>query len=167
MFKKGIIIPSTYYWGDFLNREQLSIHDKLFIIYNLTMRIEKERLLESQFNDLSINDLHIIHIIYLLNDATISKIAKLTTVSKSALTGNIDKLEKLGYIERIPSKTDRRVTNIVFTSKGKLLSRLHNRELLKFTRSLLKNRTDVEMDELNEELDQLIKHLENKTADKI
>ena len=101
------------------------------------MRLEKERLLESQFNDLSINDLHIIHIIYLLNDATISKIAKLTTVSKSALTGNIDKLEKLGYIKRVPSKKDRRVTNIVFTPKGKLLFRLHNKEHLEFTKSLL------------------------------
>ena len=83
------------------------------------MRLEKEKLSESQFNDLSINDLHIIHIIYLLNDATISKIAKLTTVSTSALTGNIDKLEKLGYIKRVPSKKDRRVTNIVLC-KGRL-----------------------------------------------
>ena len=131
------------------------------------MRLEKEKLSESQFNDLSINDLHIIHIIYLLNDATISKIAKLTTVSTSALTGNIDKLEKLGYIKRVPSKKDRRVTNIIFTSKGKLLSRLHNKEHLEFTKSLLKNCTDVEVNKLNEKLDQLIKHLENKTADKI
>jgi len=150
-----------------LDKKQFSIDDKLFIIYNLTMRLEKEKLSESQFNDLSINDLHIIHIIYLLNDATISKIAKLTTVSTSALTGNIDKLEKLGYIKRVPSKKDRRVTNIVFTSKGKLLSRLHNKEHLEFTKSLLKNCTDVEVNKLNEELDQLIKHLENKTADKI
>lgn len=150
-----------------MDKKQFSIDDKLFIIYNLTMRLEKERLSESQFNDLSINDLHIIHIIYLLNDATISKIAKLTTVSKSALTGNIDKLEKLGYIKRVPSKKDRRVTNIVFTSKGKLLSRLHNKEHLEFTKSLLKNCTDVEVNKLNKELDQLIKHLENKTADKI
>lgn len=63
-----------------MDKKQFSIDDKLFIIYNLTMRLEKEKLSESQFNDLSINDLHIIHIIYLLNDATISKIAKLTTV---------------------------------------------------------------------------------------
>ena len=131
------------------------------------MKLEKEKLAESQFNDLSINDLHIIHIIYLLNDATISKISQLTTVSKSALTGNIDKLEKLGYIKRVPSKKDRRVTNIAFTSKGKLLSKLHNKDPLKFINSLLANCTNLEKDKLNKLLNQLIERLENKTADKI
>ena len=131
------------------------------------MKLEKEKLAESQFNDLSINDLHIIHIIYLLNDATISKISQLTTVSKSALTGNIDKLEKLGYIKRVPSKKDRRVTNIAFTSKGKLLSKLHNKDYLKFINSLLANCTNLEKDKLNKLLNQLIERLENKTADKI
>lgn len=48
---------------------------------------------------------------------TISQIAKLMAVSKPALTGSIDKLERLGYIKRIPNKTDRRVTNIGFTKK--------------------------------------------------
>lgn len=130
------------------------------------MKLEKEKLAKSQFNDLSINDLHIMHIIYLLNDATISKISQLTTVSKSALTGNIDKLEKLGYIKRVPSKKDRRVTNITFTSKGKLLSRLHNKDHLQFTNSLLEKCTNLEKDKLNKTLNQLIERLENKTADK-
>lgn len=81
------------------------------------MKLEKEKLSKSQFNDLSVNDLYIIHII--------------------SLTGSIDKLERLGYIERVPSKTDRRVTNIRFNKKGRLLSQLHNREHVAFTNSLL------------------------------
>lgn len=38
-----------------MNEKRLSIHDKLFLVYNLVMKIEKEELSNSQFNDLSIN----------------------------------------------------------------------------------------------------------------
>lgn len=146
-----------------MNEKQLLLHDKLFIIYNLTMRLEKENLAKSQFNDLSVNDLHIMHIISLKKDITISQIAKMMTVSKAALTGNIDKLERLGYIRRVPSKTDRRVTNIAFTKRGRLLVRLHNRAHVAYTEALLKEATSSEEKRLNEVLDHLIEKLENKS----
>lgn len=149
-----------------MKKNYLSIHDKLFLIYSLTMKLEKEKLSKSQFNDLSVNDLHIIHIISLEKNITISQIAKLMAVSKAALTGSIDKLERLGYIERVLSKTDRRVTNIRFTKKGRLLSRLHNREHVAFTNSLLKNCNESDKAKLNKILDQLILDLESKTGDK-
>lgn len=149
-----------------MNEKQLSIHDKLFLVYNLVMKIEKEELSNSQFNDLSINDLHIIHIISMQKNITISQIAKLMAVSKPALTGSIDKLERLGYIKRIPNKTDRRVTNIGFTKKGKLLSRLHNRAHIAFTDEILKDCNESDKVKLNESFDRLIQQLENKTGDK-
>lgn len=127
------------------------------------MRLEKENLAKSQFNDLSVNDLHIMHIISLKKDITISQIAKMMTVSKAALTGNIDKLERLGYIRRVPSKTDRRVTNIAFTNRGRLLVRLHNRAHVAYTEALLKEATSSEEERLNEVLDHLIEKLENKS----
>lgn len=48
-----------------MEKDNLSIHDKLFLIYNLAMKLEKEKLSNSQFNDISVNDLHVIHIISL------------------------------------------------------------------------------------------------------
>lgn len=144
-----------------MSEKKLLINDKLFIIYSLVMRKEKEDLSKSQFNDLSVNDLHIMHIISLKKDITISQIAKMMTVSKAALTGNIDKLERLGYIQRVPSKTDRRVTNIAFTRRGRLLTRLHNRAHVAFGNALLKNATLEEKNRLNEVLDSLIEKLES------
>lgn len=55
-----------------MEKDNLSIHDKLFLIYNLAMKLEKEKLSNSQFNDISVNDLHVIHIISLRKDITIS-----------------------------------------------------------------------------------------------
>lgn len=144
-----------------MSEKKLLINDKLFIIYSLTMKLEKDNLAKSQFNDLSVNDLHIMHIISLKKDITISQIAKMMTVSKAALTGNIDKLERLGYIERVPSKTDRRVTNIAFTRRGRLLTRLHNRANVAFGDALLKEATPEERVRLNEVLDGLIERLES------
>lgn len=147
-----------------MKKDDLSIYDKLFVLYNLTMKIEKEELAESQFNDISINDLHIIHIISLKEDITISQIAKLMGVSKPALTGNVDKLEKLDYIRRVPNKKDRRVTNIELTQRGKLLQRLHNKAHVNFIDTLLKDCSDSDIKRLNSSLDRLIGQL--KTGDK-
>lgn len=120
------------------------------------------KLLKSQFNDLSINDLHIMHIIYLLDNATMSQISQLAAVSKPALTRTINKLENLGYVKRIQNKNDHRITNIIFSSKGKLLSRLHNREHIEFINLILKNYTEAQKKELNTALDSLINKLKNK-----
>lgn len=144
------------------NKNYLSVHDKLFLIYNLAMKVEKEKLSKSQFNDLSVNDLHIIHIISLEKNITISQIAKLMAVSKAALTGSIDKLERLQYIKRVPSKTDRRVVSVRLTKKGKLLSRLYNREHVTFIDSLLKNCNEPDKTRLNKILNQLILKLKKR-----
>lgn len=150
-----------------MEKDNLSIHDKLFLIYNLAMKLEKEKLSNSQFNDISVNDLHVIHIISLRKDITISQIAKLMAVSKPALTGNIDKLEKRGYIKRVPSKIDRRVINIALTKKGRLLCRLHNKVHVNFINLLLEDCNETDKLKLNITLDRLIDQLENKTGDKI
>ena len=46
---------------------------------------------------------------------SMSEIAARTSLGKSTLTETIDRLEEAGYIERIPSSTDRRVSLIQMT----------------------------------------------------
>ena len=48
-----------------------------------------------------------------------SDLSKMLGVTKSAITGVIDRLLKTGFINRLRSKGDRRVVNVKLTKKGK------------------------------------------------
>ena len=49
---------------------------------------------------------------------TCKELSKQTLVTKGTLTGVLDRLEKKGLIERVPSREDRRSTTIRLTPKG-------------------------------------------------
>lgn len=139
--------------------ENKQLYDKLFLLYNLTMQREKKELKSSQFNDISVNDLHIVHIVALNKNITISQISQKIMLTKATLTRSIDKLERLGYVERVYSKSDRRVTNIKLARRGKLLYRLHNLEHKKYVDTLLSNLSKDEKTRFSEDLDKLIEYI--------
>lgn len=142
-----------------VNIEELSVSDKLFLLYCLTIKTEKEQLAKSKFNDLSINDLHVIHIISLKENITSSQIANLLSFSRAALSKTMDKLEKLNYIKRVPNSKDRRSYLIKLTKKGRLLRRLHNSQYIKYTESLIKDLNLEEKEKLNYSLNKVINHV--------
>lgn len=49
---------------------------------------------------------------------TCKELSEKTLVTKGTLTGVMDRLEMKGFIERVPSRTDRRCTIIRLTQKG-------------------------------------------------
>ncbi len=51
-------------------------------------------------------------------DCSFSELSAELHVAAPTVTGIIDRLEKGGYVKRIPSKTDRRVINVALTGKG-------------------------------------------------
>jgi len=55
------------------------------------------------------------------DNITIQELATKTSLSKSTLTPMLDRLEKMDYIKRIPSKDDRRKILIALTDKDKQL----------------------------------------------
>lgn len=74
-----------------------SIGKKLFESYNLTIQLEK-KLKASQFKDLSIKDLHTIHMIGSNEKLTITEISRQLGLTRATLTSTIDKLESHGYV---------------------------------------------------------------------
>ena len=149
------------------NIEELSVFDKLFLLYCLTLKTEKEQLAKSKFNDISISDLHIIHLISLKENITSSQIADLLSISRAALSKNIDKLEKLGYIKRVANDSDRRSYLIKLTKKGRLLRRLHNRQHINYTESLIQDLNPKEKEKLNYYLNKVINHSYCKNSNNI
>lgn len=81
----------------------------------------------SEFAKLSVTQIHYLDAIRHLNTPTISELAKYQKVAKPTATIALEKLERDGYITKVASATDRRVTHVHLTQKGLRISDLHDK----------------------------------------
>ena len=63
-----------------------------------------------------------LELLYDMKDAKMSDMARELNITGPAVTGIIDRLEKAGFTERVPSKSDRRVVFVKLTKKGIVLA---------------------------------------------
>ncbi|HEL0246261.1 TPA: MarR family transcriptional regulator [Streptococcus equi subsp. zooepidemicus] len=105
--------------------EYNKINQYLVDIFNRILVIEEMSLKTSQFNDVSLKEMHTIEIIGKYQQVTPSDIARELMVTLGTVTTSLNKLELKGYIERTRSSVDRRVIYLSLTKKGRLLNRLH------------------------------------------
>ncbi|KAF1296833.1 MarR family transcriptional regulator [Enterococcus sp. JM4C] len=131
-----------------------TINDYLVTVFNDILTIEESELKKSQFNDLSITEMHTIEAIGMYRKKTTSEVAKDLSITVGTLTIAITRLVKKDYVERIRSEDDRRVVKLGLTKKGKLLFRVHQH----FHRDMVKNILN-DMEKTEEEA--LLKALKN------
>lgn len=112
-----------------------TVNDYLVSVFNDILTIEESELRKSQFNDLSIKEMHTIEAIGMYKKKTSSEVAKELSITVGTLTVAINNLVKKGYVERLRSEDDRRVVKLGLTKKGKLLYRVHQH----FHRQMVKN----------------------------
>ncbi|WP_420732394.1 MarR family winged helix-turn-helix transcriptional regulator [Enterococcus faecalis] len=112
-----------------------TVNDYLVSVFNDILTIEESELKKSQFNDLSITEMHTIEAIGMYKKKTSSEVAKELSITVGTLTVAINNLIKKGYVERLRSEDDRRVVKLGLTKKGKLLFRVHQH----FHREMVKN----------------------------
>lgn len=111
-----------------------TVNDYLVNVFNDILVIEESELQKSQFNDLSITEMHTIEAIGMYRRKTTTEVAKELQITVGTLTTAINRLVKKGYVERIRSEDDRRVVKLGLTKKGKLLFRVHqyfHRQMIK------------------------------------
>ncbi len=97
--------------------------------------------------------------------STHGKLMELLSLNSSTITGIINRLEKKGFVARIPKTDDRRVTSIALTSTGL--------KLLKETPNILHDRLSKKLASLKEQdlinikssLDTIIKVMEIEDID--
>lgn len=102
------------------------INDALVDVFDRILRIEESELRKSQFKDVTINELHLVHAITLHEHKTTTAVANELHLSKGSLTSSVNTLVRRGYVMRIRNQQDRRVINLGLTSKGRLLYRAHD-----------------------------------------
>ncbi|HGL5761213.1 TPA: MarR family winged helix-turn-helix transcriptional regulator [Enterococcus faecalis] len=112
-----------------------TVNDYLVSVFNDILTIEESELKKSQFNNLSITEMHTIEAIGMYKKKTSSEVAKELSITVGTLTVAINNLVKKGYVERLRSEDDRRVVKLGLTKKGKLLFRVHQH----FHREMVKN----------------------------
>jgi DNA-binding MarR family transcriptional regulator len=109
-----------------------AIIEDLFQIFPLVMKKFQRSEPDRASKGVSRQDLAIMGMISQSGTLPISEIGKRLLISKPQMTYIIDRLINLGIVDRMPDKTDRRITNIKLTRKGK--SRLErNKNLIRDT----------------------------------
>lgn len=77
----------------------------------------------------------------------VNDISRSYGIKKSTSSGYVDNLEKKGYARRIKSDTDRRVTYIVPTAKGKKWIASREKKLREYIMEHMKNLSSEEQDQ--------------------
>jgi len=92
---------------------------------------------------------------------TIKELAKATSLSKSTMTPMLDRLETMGYIKRVPSKTDRRTILIERTEKDKKMQEVYNAISIEMTEISYKDFTEDEIVKFEQYLERVFENLIN------
>ncbi len=97
--------------------------------------------------------------------ATQSEIRKFVNLNSSTVSGIINRLEKKGYLARLPKAGDKRVANIVLTSAGDELLKLIPPLLHEQLSTQLKRLDDDELLRVEKGLDTLVSILDIEQVD--
>lgn len=130
------------------------LNEYLVMIFNEILLIEEHALKASEFNDLTIKEMHTIEAIGITGMPSSSEVARKLSVTIGTLSVSVQNLVKKGYVERIRLPEDRRVVRLKLTKRGKLLYRLHRKFHLNMVEETLQGLE-------NNEAEVLIKGLRN------
>ncbi len=124
-----------------------------------------EKVLSETFNSYDIEDfsqqqLHYLQVIVRLQNPTITELARELKLTKPTVTVLVDKLVSRGYVRRVPSDSDRRVTHLHIDEKGKIVEQIQKSAYKK-----MEDRISSELDESEiAMLTDILKKLAGKTS---
>ncbi len=141
--------------SDLLNR----ITADLLSVPPLIFRGIRRKLLKTALTniDLDITPLHfeIMKLLHEVGTLHPAEIGERLLVARAQMTHLIDKLVDLGIAERQANTADRRKTNIILTSEGKVLFEEHDSNIKNAIKETLSHLTDEELESLSGSLGKL------------
>jgi DNA-binding MarR family transcriptional regulator len=108
---------------------------------------------------LSPAQMHTVEIIGHNQDMRMKELAERLGVTTGTLTVGVDKLEKLGLVQRKPHEKDRRSWLIVLTDQGKKMYEKHHKYHQDFTNEISRDLTLDQIETLTDHLDIMLKRL--------
>ncbi|GAI82252.1 unnamed protein product [marine sediment metagenome] len=90
-------------------------------------KIEEKTITGSRFSELTGKQMHYLEVISNLDNPNLSELATELNLSKPSITAIIDKFEEKGFIRKVKSDEDRRVSHIHMAEKGKEIEKVHSK----------------------------------------
>ncbi len=122
------------------------MNDLLVHFFFTTLDVEEEYLIQGEFSNISVNDMHIIDAIGPDTTINMSSIAKKVGVTVGTLTIAINGLVRKEYVTRVRSEEDRRVVLITLSDKGVAAYKRHQEFHNEIMAAIGKGLTDEEQD---------------------
>lgn len=108
-----------------MDRTTEMLNQVLVTTFNQITKIERKALAQREFKDLTISEIHTIEQIGSVDHPTMSDIASRLSVTLGTLTTSVNRLVKKGYVTRVPSQVDKRITHLALTPHGQAANQLH------------------------------------------
>lgn len=132
-----------------MDNELSNFIDSLLNLAGDIIREEKEKLIsKKELQKITYGQFHFIDAISEIENSTISSLSKKMNITKPSVTVGIQKMEKNGLIYKEQSKTDRRISYIHLTDKGKLIKKAEYNSLHRMERSIKSKLNDSELKSL-------------------
>ncbi len=148
-----------------MNPSKEVLNNLLVTLFNQILNIEEKALKKGPYNNLTINELHVIDAIGIGEVHPMSVIANKLEITVGTLTIAMNNLVKKGYATRDRSESDRRVVLVGLTEKGLEAyehHRIFHEEMITYTVSTL---SDQESDVLTESLIKITEYFNDKYLD--
>jgi len=119
---------------------------------------EMEELAREQLSitELTTTQTHYLEVISALNNPNITELANAMRLTKPTVTVAVDKLIKLGYVQKIQSDEDRRSSHLHLTDKGLLINQMHEEAHTRFAELMQETYDAKELETLTTLLEKLI-----------
>lgn len=124
------------------------INNILVRLFNDILDYESSVFKNTEFKDITTNDMHIIDIIGINEKKNMSSVAKALSVTMGTLTIAINNLVKKGYVNRERSEKDRRIVYVELSKKGIEAYNKHQEFHMNMVNSMLDTLNEDEADSL-------------------
>ncbi len=131
-------------------------------IHQVSGRIFAKILKKARVSEINPAQGRILFALWKKDGIPITELARKTLLSKSTLTSMLDRLEKAGFIIRVPSKKDRRTILIKRTEKDKRLETKYIQVSDEMTKLFYDGFTPEEIDAFEECLKRILANLTKK-----
>ncbi len=127
---------------------ELSLAGIIDILTRKIEEIEASVTENSELNELTRKQIYYLDIINQMQNPTLGELAQKLGLSKPSITVIIEKLVKAGYVVKVQSDADRRVSHIHIGDKGKIITKLHDDIHLKIKAFLTHSLNEQEIKQL-------------------
>jgi DNA-binding MarR family transcriptional regulator len=131
-------------------------------IGRLQARVFQKMLRESGVDAFNGAQGRILYVLWENEMLTITDISRLTSLSKTALTSMLDRLEESGLIKRVPDKQNRRQIFVTITEKAKTYREEYERVSQRMNELFYKGFDAAKIADFEEQLKKIIQNLEGQ-----